>query len=196
MALGWKKGGFCPAKKAACLAALGRGATVAEACGEAGISPTTFYKHEKKDPEFSSWCRAARTRSGGTVSLEILAWERGVTGIEEPVVQGGKIVAIRRKRSDTVFRMLLEGADPERFGPSIKALRARIEKELRPRIEAEVRAEIAEQVRLSRRDETDIFAELAARLEEIQQEKAENAAREAEDPTESGSEEGAGDQGG
>jgi hypothetical protein len=143
MALGWKKGGFTPAKKAACLDALGRGATVAEACREAVVSPTTFYKHEKKDPEFASLCRAARARSGGAVSLETMAWERGVTGVEEEVVQGGKVVGTRRKRSDAVFKMLLEGGTTGRYGPQIKALREQIEKELRPRIEAEVRSEIA-----------------------------------------------------
>ncbi|HEX8466779.1 MAG TPA: hypothetical protein VF620_03115 [Allosphingosinicella sp.] len=142
MALGWKRNGFTPAKKAACLDALGRGVTVAEACREAGISPTTFYKHEKKDPEFASLCRAARARSGGTVGLEIMAWERGVTGVEEEVVQGGKVVGTRRRRSDSVFKMLLEGGDPGTYGPQVKALRAKIEKELRPKIEAEVRAEL------------------------------------------------------
>lgn len=143
MALGWKKGGFTPAKKAACLEALARDATVAEACRAAGISPTTFYKHEKKDAEFASLCRAARARSGGTVSLETMAWERGVTGVEEEVVQGGKVVGKRRKRSDAVFRMLLEGGDSGLHGPQMKALRAKIEKDLRPRIEAEIRAEYA-----------------------------------------------------
>jgi hypothetical protein len=142
MALGWKKDGFTPAKKAACLDALGRGATVAEACREAVISPTTFYKHEKKDPEFASLCRAARARSGGAVSLETMAWERGVTGIEEEVVQGGKVVGTKRKRSDAVFKMLLEGGTTGRYGSQVKALRAQIEKALRPRIEAEIRAEI------------------------------------------------------
>lgn len=171
MALGWKKGGFTPAKKAACLEALARGASVEEACREARVSPTTFYRHEKKDPEFASLCRAARARSGGAVSLETLAWERGVTGIEEAVVQGGKVVATRRRRSDSVFRMLLEGADPERFGLHIKALRAKIEKELRPRIEAEVRAEIERSELSSRRDSKGIFDELAARLAEIKAEK-------------------------
>lgn len=141
MALGWKKDGFTPPKKAACLDALGRG--VAEACREAGISPTTFYKHEKKDPEFSSLCRAARARSGGTVGLETMAWERGVTGMEEEMVQGGKVVGTRRKRSDAVFKMLLEGGDSGRYGPQVKALRDKIEKALRPRVEAEIRAEYA-----------------------------------------------------
>jgi AcrR family transcriptional regulator len=178
MALGWKKGGFSPAKKAACLEALARGVTVAEACREAKISPTTFYKHEKKDPGFSSLCRAARAQSGGTVSLETLAWERGVTGIEEEVLQGGKVVGTRRRRSDPVFRMLLEGADPERFGFRIKAIRAKIEKELRPKIEAEIRAEM-EAKKKPRRDDAAIFDELAARVAEIEQEKAEKAEKEA-----------------
>ncbi len=179
MALGWKCDGFTPAKKAACLEALGRGVTVAEACRAAKISPTTFYRHEKKDPEFSSWCRAARARSGGTAALETLAWERGVTGIEEPVVQGGKIVGTRRRRSDSVFRMLLEGAEGGRFAAPAKALRARIEKELRPKIEAEVRAEIAAQARGSKRDAKAIFDELAERVAEIKRSKAEEATRRA-----------------
>lgn len=148
MALGWKKNGFTPAKKAICLDALARGASVDEACREAKISPTTFYKHEKKDPEFASLCRAARARSGGATSLETLAWERGVTGVEEDVVRGGKVVGKRVKRSDAVFKMLLEGGESGRYGPAVKALRDRIEKELRPRIEAEVRAELASKQRI------------------------------------------------
>lgn len=142
MALGWKKGGFSPAKKAACLEALGQWESVEEACRAAKISATTFYRHEKKDPEFASLCRAARARSGGAVSLETLAWERGVTGIDEAVVQGGKVVGTKRRRSDAVFKMLLEGGTTGRYGPQVKALRDKIEAELRPRIEAEVRAEI------------------------------------------------------
>lgn len=141
MALGWKKGGFTPSKKAVVLDALGQGRSVEEACREARISPTTFYKHEKKDPGFASLCRAARARSGGRVSLETMAWERGVTGVEEEVVQGGKVVGTKRRRSDAVFKMLLEGGDSGRYGPQVRALKAQIEKELRPRIEAEIRAE-------------------------------------------------------
>lgn len=148
MALGWKRNGFTPVKKAACLEALGRGATVEEACREAAISPTTFYKHEKKDPEFASLCRAARARSGGAASLETLAWERGVTGVDEDVVQGGKVVGTKRKRSDAVFKMLLDGGTTGRYGPQIKALRAQIEAEMRPKIEAEIRSEIARQRRI------------------------------------------------
>ncbi|HEX8381437.1 MAG TPA: helix-turn-helix domain-containing protein [Allosphingosinicella sp.] len=172
MALGWKCNGFTPAKRAACLRALARGVTVAEACREARISPTTFYRHEKKDPDFASLCRAARAQSGGEASLETLAWERGVTGIEEEIVQGGKVVGRRVRRSDGVFKMLLEmGGD----GRASKALRARIERELRPKIEAELREEAAA-VRGQGRDAKVIFDELSARLAEIRREEEEKKA--------------------
>jgi len=185
MALGWKRNGFTPAKKAKCLAALAREATVADACREAAISPTTFYKHEKKDPEFASLCRAARAQSGGPECLETFAWERGVTGIEEEIVQGGKVVGTRRRRSDSVFRMLVERGDPAVGGPALRALRARVERELRPRIEAEIRAEIAAEAR--KVDPKAIFDKLAARVAEIEQEAAEREAREKGNPPPPGS---------
>ncbi|HEX8482986.1 MAG TPA: hypothetical protein VF650_13885 [Allosphingosinicella sp.] len=172
MALGWKRNGFTPAKKAACLRALARGVTVAEACAEARISPTTFYKHEKKDPDFASLCRAARAQSGGEASLETIAWERGVTGVEEEIIQGGKVVGRRVKRSDGILKMLVESGGE---GRASKALRARIERELRPKIEAELREEAAA-ARGQGRDAKEIFDHLSARLAEIRQEEEEKAA--------------------
>jgi hypothetical protein len=86
-------------------------------------------------------CRAARARAGGA-SLDTLAWQHGVTGVEEDIVQGGKVVGRRLKRSDAVFRMILAGGESGLYGPAVKALREKIEKQLRPRIESEVRAEI------------------------------------------------------
>lgn len=83
-------------------------------------------------------CRAARARAGGA-SLETLAWQHGVTGVEEDILQGGKVVGRRLKRSDAVFRMILAGGESGIYRPAVKALREKLEKELRPRIEAEAR---------------------------------------------------------
>lgn len=138
--LGWKSNGFTPKKRAIALEALADGASVAAAAREAGVSPTTIYNCEKRDGDFASLCRAARARAGGG-SLDTLAWQRGVTGVEEDIVQGGKVVGRRLKRSDAVFKMILEGRDSGVYGPAVKALREKIEKELRPVIEAEVRAQ-------------------------------------------------------
>ena len=143
MGLGWKSNGFTPKKRAIVLEALAQGESVAQAARAAQVSPTTIYNCEKRDKEFASLCRAARARAAGA-SLDTLAWQHGVTGVEEDVIQGGKVVGQRLKRSDAVFKMILEGRDSGIYGPAVKALRAKIEKELRPRIEAEVRAEIRE----------------------------------------------------
>jgi hypothetical protein len=141
MGLGWKSNGFTPKKRAIALEALANGESVAAAARAAQVSPTTLYKCEKRDKEFASLCRAARARAGGA-SLDTLAWQHGVTGVEEDIIQGGKVVGQRLKRSDSVFKMILEGRDSGAYGPAVRALREKIEKELRPRIEAEVKAEI------------------------------------------------------
>jgi hypothetical protein len=167
---GYRRDGLTPEKKGKIYEALEKYGTVKDACRVAGISDTTFYRHEKKDPEFRSICAAARSKSSG--QIEILAWERGVTGIEEEVIHYGKVVGVRRKRSDAVFRMILQASDPDKYGRQGAAMRARIESELRPRIEAEVRAEIAAE-QAGERDGNKIFDHLAARLAEIRRENAE-----------------------
>jgi hypothetical protein len=136
--LGWKSNGFTPRKRAIALEALAEGASRKQAAAAAGVSESAVYNAEKRDSEFASLCRAARGRAGAA-SLDTLAWQHGVTGIEEEVVQDGKVVGTRRKRSDSVFKMILEGSSTGLYGPAIRALRARIERELRPRIEAELR---------------------------------------------------------
>jgi AcrR family transcriptional regulator len=167
---GYRRDGLTPEKKARVYEGLEKFGTVSDACTFAGISTTTFYRHEKKDAEFRSICAAARSKSAG--KIEILAWERGVTGIEEEVIHYGKVVGVRRKRSDAVFRMILQASDPEKYGRQGDVMRARVEKELRARIEAEVRAEMEGPC-----DAGTIFDKLAARVAEIKRENAEKEAR-------------------
>lgn len=151
---GWrrKRDGFTAAKRQAFVAALATHGTIADACRIAGVSTTTFYRHEKRDADLASLCRAARAQAAG--NLETLAWERGVTGIEEPVVQGGKVVATRRRRSDAIFRLILQASNPKKYGRMAAARRKEVEKEVRKRIEREVRAEIAGRL-YATREETD-----------------------------------------
>lgn len=163
--LGWKSNGFTPRKRALCLEALASDASVKQAAAAAGVSPTTIYNAEKRDAEFASLCRAARARSG-SASLETLAWQHGVTGIEEEVIQGGKVVGRRRKRSEAVFRMILEGGGSGVYGQAVKALRAKIEKELRPRIEAELRPKIEAELQAKLPKRVD-GAALRKRLDDI-----------------------------
>jgi hypothetical protein len=51
----------------------------------------------RKDAAFAKECDAAIEMAGSHV--EVLAWERGVTGIEEPIWHYSKLVGTRIKRS-------------------------------------------------------------------------------------------------
>jgi AcrR family transcriptional regulator len=173
---GYRRDGLTPAVKLKVYAALERYGTVKDACRKAGISDTTFYRHEKKDAEFRSLCAAARSKAAAPIAL--LAWERGVTGIEEPVYHYGKRVGTRRRRSDAVFRMILMASDPEKYGRQGAVLRAKVEKELRPVIEAEVRAEIAARAAAAAANVKSLFDRLSERLAEMaERDEAEEAPR-------------------
>jgi len=136
-----RRDGFTGEKRRIFLDALKSFGTFTDAARVAGVSLPTVRRHEERDGDFASLCRAAKAQAASPI--ETLAWERGVTGIDEDVIQYGKKVGTRRKRSDSVFRMILMASDPEKYGHMGAVLRARIEKELRPKIEAEIRAELA-----------------------------------------------------
>ena len=79
--------------------------------------------------------------------VEVLAGERGVTGIEEPIYHYGKLVGTRIKRSDCIFRMLLMASNRKKFGRMGAVKRKEIELELRAQIKLELRAEVEADVR-------------------------------------------------
>lgn len=137
-----RRDGFSAEKRKVFLDALAEYGTLSDAARVAGVSTNTVRRHEDRDPDFASLIRAARAKAGS--SLEVLAWERGVTGIEEEVIHYGKKVGTRRKRSDSVFRMILMASDPEKWGRiGGGETAAQMEKRLRKRIEREVRERIA-----------------------------------------------------
>lgn len=173
-----RRGGFTAEKREAFVAALARYGTVKDACRVTGVSDTTFYRHEKRDPELAARCRTAREQCA--VRLEAIAWQRATVGADETVIRDGKVVQVKRKPSDAMLRLVMQASDPERYGgpmtrsaDDIGALRRRIEAELRPRIEAEMRARMEAEfaVRPPRRlrpDERRVLrAELMAHLSEF-----------------------------
>jgi hypothetical protein len=136
---GWKRDGFTPAKKAKALEALEKYGNVTDACRVAGISDTTFYRHLNRDPEFAKLCEL--TRAKAAKPLETLAWQRATEGAPEKIIRNGEVVQIKVKPSDSVLRLLLQAADPKKYGRMSRggATRKQIEKKLRKTIEAETR---------------------------------------------------------
>jgi len=131
---------FTRRKRRVFLKALTKGGCILDACGEAGVSSTTVYDLQAKDPEFLKHCTLAIEMA--SVPVELTAWERGVTGIEEEVIRGGKVVGTRLKRSDSVLRLLLQGSNPAKYGPRPGFTRKRLAKWERERLEREIRAEL------------------------------------------------------
>ena len=103
------------------------------------MSPRTVYYHQGMNAQFLEHCVLAVSMC--EVPLEIAAWKRGVTGIEEQVAVGGRMVT-RIKRSDSILRLLLQGSNPKKYGPRPGFSRKRLLKHERKEIEREVRAEI------------------------------------------------------
>jgi hypothetical protein len=131
--------GFGPAARRLFLKTLAKTGCVAEAARAAGISTRTAYNHRERDPAFADLWRLAL--SSAAVDIELIAWERGVTGIEEPVYAYGKFSHMRVRRNDAILLRLLEGSNPKKYGR--RPSRKRILKEERRQMEREIHAEIA-----------------------------------------------------
>lgn len=132
---------FTPARKKAFLKILGKTGCILDACRAVGVSNRTVYTHQEKDHEFFRHCRLAIEMAG--TEIELMAWERGVVGVEEEVICGGKMVT-RIKRSDSVLRLLLQGANRKKYGPRPGFSRKRLLAHERQEIERKVRHEMAQ----------------------------------------------------
>jgi hypothetical protein len=132
---------FTLARRRVFLKALAKTGCMLDACRAVGVSRSTVYNLQDSDEEFCRHCRLALEMAN--VPVELAAWERGVTGIEEEVIRGGKVVGTRLKRSDSILRLLLQGSDPKKYGPRPGFTRKRLLKWERKQIERELRARMA-----------------------------------------------------
>jgi hypothetical protein len=133
---------FTGAKKQAYLKALAKAGCILDACRITGVSSSTVYNHQACDAEFERNCRLALEMASSPI--ELTAYERGVVGIEEDVIRGGKVVGTRVRRSDYMLRVLLQGSNPKKYGARAGFSRKRLLKFERKQIEREIRAELEE----------------------------------------------------
>jgi hypothetical protein len=130
--------GFTREKRERFLAEVERSGCIKDGCRAAGISKTTVERWRDKDAEFAA--ALGLKLDLAAVSLERLAFDRALRGGEEVVIRKGKIAMIRRKPSDAMLRMLLQGANPAKYGrtggerQASEAARRRMKDELRPEL--------------------------------------------------------------
>jgi hypothetical protein len=133
---------FTLPRRQAFLKTLTKTGCILDACRATGVSKSTVYNLQDSDEEFSRHCRLAVDMAN--VPVELAAWERGVTGIEEEVIRGGKVVGTRLKRSDSILRLLLQGSNRKKYGPRPGFSRKRLMQWERKQMEREIRAAISQ----------------------------------------------------
>jgi hypothetical protein len=118
-----------------------------------------------KDAEFAA--ALALKLDLAAVSLERLAFQRAVEGGEEVTIRGGEVVSIRRKPSDAMLRMLLQGANPGKYGRTAGERQANTaaERRLRDGLRDEIRRELyAEYVASAEERQAETDAEIMRNL--------------------------------
>ena len=97
--------GWTDARRRVFLRALSETGCVRDACRRARISLTSAYRKRERDAGFARrWDRAI---AKAAPTIEQAAYERGVTGWDEPIVSGGKIIGTKKRYSDSLLRLLM-----------------------------------------------------------------------------------------
>ena len=134
--------GFTPKKQRKFFKALKKTGCLKDAARVAGISTNTVRRHRDKWPAFNARTEAALGQAAE--ALETIAWHRATVGAEEKIYREGKLVATRVKPSDAMLRLLLQGANPRKYGRTgmmpTGLARERLKREVRKEYKAELRA--------------------------------------------------------
>jgi hypothetical protein len=150
--------GFTPVRQKKFFKALNKTGCIADACRACGISRNTVRRHRDKWPAFDARVEAALAIA--SVSLEMIAWKRATEGAEEKVYRDGKLVMTRVKPSDAMLRLLMQGANPKKYGRMGQMPRRATMKQMRK----EARREAAAKVGAGRRPRIATNAEVREAL--------------------------------
>lgn len=99
-----RRGGWNEARRKLFLRALSETGSTVDACARARISTNSAYRLRDKCARFAADWEAALDTAA--VMVEQAAYERGVLGWEEPIVQRGQVVATRWRYSESLLRTL------------------------------------------------------------------------------------------
>jgi hypothetical protein len=131
--------GFTPAKQRIFFKVLKKSGCITDACRACGISRNTVRRWRDRWAEFDEKVEAALAIA--SVELDMIAWKRATEGAEEKVYRDGRLVFTRVKPSDSMLRLLMQGANPEKYGRTGQTPKRALVKKLRKEAEEKVRAE-------------------------------------------------------
>ena len=178
--------GFTPKKQRKFFKMLKKTGCLRDAARAAGISTNTVRRHRDKWPAFNAKVEAALGQAAD--ALETLAWHRATVGAEEKIYRDGELVAVRVKPSDAMLRLLLQGANPKKYGrtgmmPKGLALE---------RLKQEAKKELKREMYAKRGNKEEEIMAIMRRLGGIREDRARRAEREEPDSAVSAEESRAG----
>jgi hypothetical protein len=112
--LRYREDGFTPEKQKVFLKVLRKTGCVADAARKAGVSTTTITRLRRLFADFDAACEAARRMA--VPQLEEIAYRRATIGAPAKIIRNGALYEVRIKPSDSMLRLLLAGAAPEKYG--------------------------------------------------------------------------------
>ena len=132
--------GFTAAKQKIFFKALKKTGCLADAAGRRAFRATRCGGTATNGPP--STPRSRRALAIASVGLELIALKRATEGAEEKVYRDGKLVMTRIKPSDSMLRLLMQGANPKKYGRTGRMPKKAVMKELRKEAMAKVRAKM------------------------------------------------------
>lgn len=96
------------------LARLRDTGNVRRSCEAAGVARSWAYDLRAKDPQFAAEWKAAALDAADLIEETLL--DRGLSGWEEPVYQGGQLVGEIRRYAHNVAMVILKASNPEKYG--------------------------------------------------------------------------------
>ncbi len=136
--------GFTAAKRGKFFAMLAKTGCLRDSARAAGISKETVRRWRAKEAAFDQEFRRCLDVAAG--GLERTAWERATVGVEEKIWRGGKLWQVRVKPSDAILRLLLQAANPKKYGRLSRG--GETKKQIEKRLRKEIAGELREQMRL------------------------------------------------
>lgn len=95
------------------MAAYAATGSIGEAARTSGLSRQSHGNWMRTDPDYK--VRFEEAKEQAIEVLEDEARRRAAVGWDEPVFQGGSLVGVKRRYSDTLLIFLLNGLRPERY---------------------------------------------------------------------------------
>ena len=123
--------GFTPARQRTFFKVLKKSGCITDACRACGISRNTVRRWRDRWTEFDEKVEAALAIA--SVELDMIAWKRATQGAEEKVYRDGRLVFTRVKPSDSMLRLLMQGANPGKYGRMGQTPKRALVKKLRKR---------------------------------------------------------------